>query len=196
MRKFLILTISLLAPYALYTAGCNQNRQAAFPTTPEMNALARAPEQDAPTRPPYIPAAAIDREVLASANDAATHSRLQAVSDRSNTYAYSHYNSQPGLFVLPPENSQFPEPVPTMAAAPNAAPVPSVREFWSRPMAPIAQPRQQQAQIHQDIYAMAPAQPPMQGIPTLPALGFEPLPEPITLGPAIPTAAPDRKSVV
>lgn len=189
VRKLIITVLAMLVPFGLWTAGCRQNRQAAFPTTPEMKNIARAPERDYATRPPVIPAA-IDREVLHSP-DQATDSRILAVMD--NSARLSNRSAGPGLFVLPAENAgtlaygQEPsvpgyyvpsgspaiQPEPSYYQASAPVPAPSGREFWSKPAAP-APARMYNAQpAPADVSAMMPA--------ASPSPSFEPvmLPEDI-----------------
>lgn len=182
MRKLIIVVISMLVPFGLWTAGCRQERDTAFPNTPEMKSLARAPEKNNPTRPPVIPAPPIDRDILhlpehttmASANTGNNQSvaRADAYRDRSQSMAGSRIN--PGLFVLPEEQGQLaalPAPVENwepyeVQPAPMAmTPVPSAREFWSKPVAPLR--TNQPMDIPHGVSAMMPPAPPESMIPQL-----------------------------
>ena len=199
MRKLIITIIAMLIPFGLWTAGCRQNKRvAAFPTTPEMRNIARAPEQDYATRAPVIPAA-IDREIL-NTPDQPTFARIRAVMDRSEIL--TNRPSDPGLFVLPQQDEpalaygqqsgspvqfapQAPvyvtsQPEPQFASAPVPS-APTAAEFWSRPSGaptPAAQ------YVPADVSAMMPASP---SVPTesfiapVPSPVFEPAstPEPV-----------------
>lgn len=202
MRKILIVVISMLVPFGLWTAGCRQERDTAFPNTPEMKNLARAPERNNPTRPPVIPAAPIDRDILnlpehttmASMNNGGGNSTsfVNAVNDRSNSLAGSRVN--PNLFSMPEENGY-------MAMAPAAVenwepyevshepaamtPIPSAREFWSKPAAPLRTNRQ--VDVPHGVSAIMPAAPAESylpppvpvaapAIPSYPALPLEEIP--------------------
>lgn len=154
MRKIIIIVVSLLVPFGLWTAGCRQNnRQASFPNSPEMKSLARAPEQDSPTRAPVISAAPIDRDIM-NLPEQPTMAKINAVNDKSNMMAGPRGN--PGLFVLPDEGQNH------MASAggrnEGMAPIPSGREFWSKPASMPANSRSMDA-APQGISAMMPAAP-------------------------------------
>lgn len=185
MRKLVIVIVATLVPIGMWTAGCRENNQAAFPKVPEMKSIARAPEQSHPTRPPIIPAA-IDREVLASP-DQPTYARIRAVMDRSELMA--NRSPQPGLFVLPDEYDSYSAPEPVMATsswpaptyqyepifvpmdepvvaslpepAPYYQPVPAAPsagpEFWSRPARPLPDRDFGGAPLSGDVSAMMPA---------------------------------------
>lgn len=139
MRKLILIIALTMVPLGIWTAGCrNENRQAAFPNTPEMKSLARSSEKDNPTAAPVIPPKPIDREILnLPEND--TFARVQAVNDRANQYAAKEPGH--GMFTLPEEKnyvaSAFSAPTYNQGeiqAAPAAMiPVPSAREFWSKP---------------------------------------------------------------
>lgn len=184
MQKLIILVVAVLTPIGLWTAGCRQNRQAAFPDTPEMRSIARSPEQLHPTRPPVI-AAAIDREVLASPGpDQPTYDRLKAVMDTTERLAYR--NAQPGLELTPGAFPDYPAPYearadvasyyetvpvveyrpePLMAAAPEPAPghwaplVPDGQLFQSHPAAPLPDRSWSNVPAPADVSAMMPAAP-------------------------------------
>lgn len=204
MRKLVIIAVAVLVPVGLWTAGCRQNRQAAFPATPEMKSIARAPEQTHPTRPPAIPAA-IDREILATP-DQPTFARIRAVMDRSEILANRDAGS--GLFVLPemdsdayqmsvpetvmatyqepqpavyslpePVLAMAPEPVPYQPSTTASVPVPSGAEFWSRPVKTLPARSYHEPAVPNDIYAMMPAAP----------VAAEPAPEAVSLPPAFMT---------
>ena len=157
MRKLILIIALIVVPLGIWTAGCrNNNRQAAFPNTPEMKALAKSTERASPTTPPVIPAKPIDREIL-NLPERDSMARVQAVNDRSQQMA----GSANGLFTLPEEQNYMATAytAPSYAAsdiqsAPNAiTPVPSVREFWSKPAKPLRTSRP--VNVPQDISAMA-----------------------------------------
>lgn len=180
MRKLVIIVIVVLVPIGLWTAGCRENRQASFPSTPEMKSIARAPEQIHPTRPPVIPAA-IDREILATP-DPETYGRLRQVMDRTEMLAARY--AEPGLVVSPVtdrEVHQSPYAQPVMAYnqmpsanhevipeaviagmldSPYHAPAPSpTPEFWSKPAKPLPTRTWDNTAIPADISAMMPSSP-------------------------------------
>lgn len=157
MRKLILIIALIVVPLGIWTAGCrNDNRQAAFPKTPEMKALAKSAERASPTTPPNIPAKPIDREIL-NLPERDTMARVQAVNDRSNQMA----GNSGGLFTLPEEQNYMASAysAPTYSpsdiqAAPNAiTPVPSAREFWSKPAKPLRTSRP--VNVPEDISAMA-----------------------------------------
>ncbi|MCC8166436.1 MAG: hypothetical protein LIQ31_09855 [Planctomycetes bacterium] len=166
MRRFLVIVVASLVPVGMWTAGCRQERQAAFPNSPEMASLAksgagRTAEAESPTTPPEIPPAPIDRSVMHLA-DSSVLARVQAVSDRADQLAGP--TPDDGLFTLP-DLSRDMASAPVIApvpAAPGAAsamparsgPLPSGREFWSKP---VAARNDRPVQAPADISAMAPS---------------------------------------
>lgn len=187
MRKIILVMVSLLVPFGLWTAGCRKNQQAAFPKSPEMKGLARAPEQQAPTRAPVIPPAPIDRDIL-NLPEQTTMARINAVNDRSEQLAGPRAN--PGLFVLP-EEGQGEMASAARAGDPGMAPIPSGREFWSKPAAMPAGSRSLGSAPH-GVSAMAPAAPAPQydnaAAPLPKGSGF--MPPPPSGRPATPAYAP------
>jgi hypothetical protein len=155
VRTFIVVVVASLIPAGMWVAGCRQDtRQAAFPNSSEIESLARAPESASPTTPPVIHAAPIDRSIL-NLPEAPTMARVNAVNDRSRQIARSKTPDE--LFTLPGEEDRYAmaAPAPYEAAAAPAAitPIPSAREFWSRPVAQVEQRRP--AGIPSDIAAMA-----------------------------------------
>ncbi len=141
MRKFILILALVTVPFGIWTAGCrNDNRQAAFPTTPEMNALSKNAGKTGDDAP-AIPNKAIDRNILnLPEND--TLARVQAANDRASQYAAE--KAAHGLFTLPGEDNYTPSAFSAPAAAQDraqsvlpaaAVPMPSAREFWSKPVA-------------------------------------------------------------
>lgn len=154
MRKFVLILLSLLTPFGIWSAGCRQETaRAPMPKGPETARLARAPGAGVDAgiaTPPNIPAL-IDPEILATP-DQPTFARIRAVMDREESLAGNM--ADPGLFVLPrqdyyPEMAVAPQPV-----APQPAPL-AAPEFWSRPVQdmPVGSPRQN---LSPDLAAMAP----------------------------------------
>ncbi len=166
MRRFLVIVVASLVPVGMWTAGCRQERQAAFPNSPEMASLAksgsgRTAEAESPTTPPEIPPAPIDRSVM-HLSDSSVLARVQAVSDRADQLAGS--TPDDGLFTLPDlsrDMASAPAIGPSSAAPAQASavpsrsgPLPSGREFWSKP---VAARTDRPVQAPADISAMAPA---------------------------------------
>lgn len=158
MRKLIVVILASIIPASIYIAGCRQDRTAAFPKSPEMAALAKTPESADPTKPPVIPAAPIDKSIMNMPTQPnATLARANAVQDKSRKLA----GSQPpeGLFTLPGETTlaQAPQSPRDYQAAPAAiTPIPSGREFWSRPAnAPMRTSRP--INVPEDVSAMMPA---------------------------------------
>ncbi len=166
MRRFLVIVVASLVPVSMWTAGCRQERQAAFPNSPEMASLAksgsgRTAEAESPTTPPEIPPAPIDRNVM-HLSDSSVLARVQAVSDRADQLAGP--TPDDGLFTLP-DLSRDMASAPVIAPASNvpaqasavpsrSGPLPSGREFWSKP---VAARTDRPVQAPADISAMAPA---------------------------------------
>lgn len=193
MRKLIIIVVSMLVPFGLWTAGCRQERDTAFPNSPEMKNLARAPERNNPTRPPVIPAAPIDRDILQLPEHNAM-ARVDAVNDRSNAYAGSNVN--PGLFVLPEERGHMAalpaepgvwEPYEDRSAV-AMTPIPSAREFWSKPAAPLPN---RAVDVPSDVSAMMPAAPVNQYPASSPSM----LPAPYSVPAPMPYSAPYESPV-
>lgn len=165
MRKLILILALVMVPLGIWTAGCrNGDSAAAFPDTPEMDALAASggkvsevADASAAGSVPFIPEKPIDRDILRTPGSD-TLARVRAVNDRANRYAAQvAAEDAHGLFTLPEERnyvaSAFSAPaVPHDAAvmragmrtdaradAPgeqaSAIPAPSAREFWSRPVA-------------------------------------------------------------
>lgn len=173
MRKFLVIVAAALVPVGMWTAGCRQDsRQAAFPKTAEMKSLAKAAEKESPTTPPMIAAAPIDRDIL-NLPETPVMARINAVNDRSNQLARP--KAPEGLFTLPDNGDHFAMAAPDyeIQAAPAAiTPIPSAREFWSRPAAPL---KRRPMDVPSDIAAMAgPAQ--VDPVVAPPAPYFAPMP--------------------
>ncbi len=156
MRTFIVIVVASLIPAGMWIAGCRRDtRQAAFPDSSEIQALAKAPESAAPTTPPVIHAAPIDRDIL-NLPETPTMARVNAVNDRSRQIARA--KAPDGLFNLPEGEDRYAmaAPAPYEAAPAPAAitPIPSAREFWSRPVAQVDLGRRPSG-IPEDIAAMA-----------------------------------------
>ncbi|MCC8108577.1 MAG: hypothetical protein LIQ30_05920, partial [Planctomycetes bacterium] len=169
MRRFLVIVVASLVPVGMWTAGCRQERQAAFPNSPEMASLAksgagRTAEAENPTTPPEIPPAPIDRSVMHLA-DSSVLARVQAVSDQADQLAGP--TPDEGLFTLPdlsrdmasapagaPAASASATPATASALPARSGPLPSGREFWSKP---VAARTDRPVQTPADISAMSPA---------------------------------------
>ncbi len=184
VRTVILIILSLTIPASVYVAGCRQDartaRNAAFPKASEIDNIARAPQAD-PAKPPVIPPAPIDRSImnLPEQPQRTTMARLNAVEDQSRQIA----GSQPpaGLFTLPANDTrlaQAPTPQDFRSAPAALAPIPSAREFWSKPLA-SGKPVQPVA-VPADVSAMMPSQPqPVLAPPSIPASaapGFMPPP--------------------
>ncbi|MCD8140437.1 MAG: hypothetical protein LUE17_11780 [Planctomycetaceae bacterium] len=174
MRTVIVIILSLTIPASAYVAGCRQDgrsaRTAAFPKASEIDNIARAPQDD-PGKPPVIPPAPIDRSILnlPEQPQRTTMARLNAVEDHSRQIA----GSQPpaGLFTLPSQDTrlaQAPTPEEFRSAPAALTPIPSAREFWSKPLA-SGRPVQPVA-VPADVSAMMPSQPqPVLAPPSIPA---------------------------
>ncbi|MCD8351482.1 MAG: hypothetical protein LUC93_12820 [Planctomycetaceae bacterium] len=174
MRTVIVIILSLTIPASAYVAGCRQDntsaRTAAFPKASEIDNIARAPQSD-PGKPPVIPPAPIDRSImnLPDQPGRTTMARINAVEDQSRQIA----GSQPpaGLFTLPSNDTrlaQAPSPQDFRSAPAALAPIPSAREFWSKPLA-SGRPVQPVA-VPSDVSAMMPSQPqPVLAPPSMPA---------------------------
>lgn len=141
VRKFIVIVVASLVPVGMWTAGCRQDRQAAFPKTPEMKSLAKGSKSKKKSGDaPVIPEAPIDRDIL-NLPENATMARVNTANDRSQQMARTKVPE--GLFSLPEDQDIY-------AMAPAAGdfgqglevrdaeamtPIPSGREFWSKPPA-------------------------------------------------------------
>ena len=156
MRKLILIIALTMVPLGIWTAGCRtDDRAAAFPDTPEMDALARstgkvseiADAEFAAKRQsaPYIPEKPIDRSVLGIPGDD-TLARVRAVNDRAERYAAQVAADEGrGLFTLPEEKNYVAAASPSREVAGAAVkavkkaeetiPAPSAKEFWSKPVA-------------------------------------------------------------
>ncbi len=116
MRTFIVIVVASLIPVGMWTAGCRQdNRQAAFPKTPEMKGLAKAEVSSrAAEAPPVIPPAPIDRDILNLPENAAL-ARVNAVNDRANQIAKP--KTPEGLFTLPDNQDHFAMAAPALSRA-------------------------------------------------------------------------------
>ncbi len=153
MRKFIIIVVASLVPVGMWTAGCRQNnKQAAFPKTSEMKALAKNTEKKNSNLPPEIPPAPIDRDIL-NLPENATLARVQALDDRTNVLAKSSPDA--GLFTLPEEKYRIAQAEPVHESVPGSLTSgQEKRGFWSKSTPARGRTG---AKTHDDVSAMAPA---------------------------------------
>ena len=175
MRTFIIIVVALLTPFAMWTAGCRENKkQAAFPKGPEVKKLARAPEQRSSVPEIAAAPATIDPEILHSP-DQPTFARIRAVMDKEAQM--TSRDAAPGLLVLPRQDvselAVLPEPTPVYGA-----PVPQVTnaEFRSRPAAPLPERHSRRQAPAADVSAMMPPARPPTAVMAEPSLPTESIP--------------------